>query len=57
MSYQEFQNKYMTSTNYLEYCDIVGAVPKEWRNLFQSKGDCRLKSDKKNHAYIFIYCI
>jgi hypothetical protein len=28
LSYQEFQNKYMISTNFLEYYDIVGAVPK-----------------------------
>jgi hypothetical protein len=28
LSYQEFQNKYMTSTNFLEYYGIVGAVPK-----------------------------
>ena len=28
LSYQEFQNKYMISTNFLEYYGIVGAVPK-----------------------------
>jgi hypothetical protein len=36
--------------------DIVGAVPKEWRNLFQSKGDCRLKSDK-NKICIYFYIL
>jgi hypothetical protein len=41
------------STNYLEYCNIVGAVPKERRNLFQSKGDCRLKNEKKKPCRYF----
>ena len=36
--YQEFQNKCMISTNFLEYYGIVGAVPKRWKNLFQSMG-------------------
>ena len=54
-SYQEFQNKYMISTNFLEYYGIVGAVPKRWthlisenRRLHDIKNDIvdRLKSDK-----------
>ena len=32
LSYQEFQNQYMISTNFLEYYCIVGAVPKRWKN-------------------------
>jgi hypothetical protein len=28
LSYQEFQNKYLISTNFLEYYGILGAVPK-----------------------------
>ena len=34
LSYQEFQNQCMISTNILEYYGIVGAVPKEWENIF-----------------------
>ena len=54
-SYQEFQNKYMISTHFLEYYGIVGAVPKRWKNLISEyrrlhdiKNDIvdRLKSDK-----------
>ena len=56
MSYQEFQNKYIISTNFLEYYGIVGAVPKIWKNLISEYGRLhdikndivdRLKSDKK----------
>jgi hypothetical protein len=32
-SYNEFQNEYMISTNYLEYYGIVGAVPLRWINI------------------------
>ena len=54
------------STNFLEYYGYVGAVPKRWKNLISEywrlhdiKNDIidRLKSDKKNHANIFINCI
>ena len=54
-SYQEFQNKYMISTNFLEYYGIVGAVQKRWKNLISEyrrlhdiNNDIvdRLKSDK-----------
>jgi hypothetical protein len=42
-SYKEFQNKYMISTNFLEYYGIVGAVPKRWKKtLFQSMGGCMI---------------
>jgi hypothetical protein len=34
LSYQEFQNQCMIRTNILEYYGIVGAVPKEWENIF-----------------------
>ena len=55
--HQEFQNKYMISTNFLEYYGIVGAVPKRWKKLILEYGRLhdikndivdRLKSDKKN---------
>ena len=54
-SYQEFQNKYMISTNFIEYYDIVGAVPRRWKNLISENRRLhditndivdRLKSDK-----------
>ena len=54
-SYQEFQNKYMINTHFLEYYGIVGAAPKRWKNLISKyrrlhdiKHDIvdRLKSDK-----------
>ena len=32
LSYLEFQNKYMISTNFLEYYGIVGTVPKRGKN-------------------------
>ena len=32
LSYQEFQNKYMIGTNFLEYYGIVGTVPKRGKN-------------------------
>jgi hypothetical protein len=57
LSYQEFQNKYMISTNFLEYYGIVGAVQKRWKKLILEYGSLhdikndivdRLKSDKKN---------
>ena len=38
LSYQEFQNKYMISTNFLEYYGIVGAVPTRWKNLISEYG-------------------
>jgi hypothetical protein len=53
----------MISTNFLEYYGIVGAVPKGWTKLISEYGRLhdiendivdRLKSDKKNHANIFI---
>jgi hypothetical protein len=31
LSYQEFQNKYMISTNFLDYYGIVDAVPERWK--------------------------
>ena len=62
LSYQEFQNKYMISTNFLEYYGIVGAVPKGWKQLIPEYGRLhdikndivdRLKSDEKPCKYIF----
>ena len=59
LSYQEFQNKCTISTNILEYYGIVGAVPKEWENIFGRlhfiKNDIvgRLKSDKKACKYFY----
>ena len=42
-SYQQFQNKYMIGTHFLEYYGIVGAVPKRWKKtLFQSMGGCMI---------------
>ena len=32
--HQEVQNKYMISTNFLEYYGIVGAVPKGWKKTY-----------------------
>ena len=55
LSYQEFQSKYMISTNFLEYYGIVGAIPKGWTKLISEYGRLhdiendivdRLKSDK-----------
>ena len=67
LSHQEFQNKYMISTNFLEYYGIVGAVPERWKKLISEYGRLhdikndivdRLKSDKKkSHAYSLITCI
>ena len=50
---QEFQNKYMINTNFLEYYGIVGAVPERWKQLISEYG--RLH-DIKNHANILINC-
>jgi hypothetical protein len=36
--HQEVQNKYMISTNFLEYYGIVGAVPKRWKKLILEYG-------------------
>ena len=38
LSYQEFQSKYMISTNFLEYYGIVGGVPKKWKNHISKYG-------------------
>jgi len=63
LSYQEFQNKYLISTNFLEYYGILGAIPKGWKQLILEYGRLhdikndivdRLKSDKKKHANILI---
>jgi len=62
LSYQEFQNKYMISTNFLEYYGIVGAVPKGWKKLISEYGRLhdikndiidRLKSEKKPCKYVY----
>jgi hypothetical protein len=41
-SYQIFQNKYIIGTNFHEIYVIVGAVPKGWKQIFQSMGECML---------------
>ena len=55
LSYQEFLDKYMISTNFLEYYGIVGAVPERWKKLISEYGRLhdikndivdRLKSNK-----------
>ena len=38
LSYQEFQNKCIISTNFLEYYGIVGAVPEGWTILISEYG-------------------
>ena len=42
LSYQTFQNKYIIGTNFHEIYAIVGAVPKGWKQIFQSMGECML---------------
>ena len=42
LSYQTFQNKYIIGTNFHEIYDIVGAVPKGWKQIFQSMADCMM---------------
>jgi hypothetical protein len=42
LSYQTFQNKYIIDTNFHEIYAIVGAVPKGWKQIFQSMGECML---------------
>jgi len=42
LSYQTFQNKLIISTQFQEIYAIVGAVPKGWKILFQSKGECMI---------------
>ena len=62
LSYQEFQNKYRISTDFLEYYGIVGAVLKRWKKLISEYGKLhdntndivdRLKSDKKPCKYFY----
>jgi hypothetical protein len=62
LSYQEFQNKYMTSTNFLEYYGIVQSqrdgkkkLISEYGRLHDIKNDIldRLKSDKKSCKYFY----
>jgi hypothetical protein len=42
LSYQTFQNKYIIGTNFHEIYAIVCAVPKGWKQIFQSMGECML---------------
>ena len=61
-SYQEFQNKYMISTNFLEYYGIAGVVPKRWKKLISEYGSLhdiknniidRFKTAKKPCKYFY----
>jgi hypothetical protein len=52
LSYQEFQNKYMISTNFLEYYGIVGAVQKRWKKLILEYGSLHdIKNDIVTISY------
>jgi hypothetical protein len=42
LSYQTFQNRYIIGTNFREIYVIVGAVPKGWKQIFQSMGECMI---------------
>jgi hypothetical protein len=42
LSYQTFQNRYIIGTNFHEIYVIVGAVPKGWKQIFQSMGECMI---------------
>ena len=42
LSYQTFQKKYIIGTNFHEIYVIVGAVPKRWKQIFQSMGECMM---------------
>ena len=42
LSYQTFQNRYIIGTNFHEIYVIVGAVPKGWKQIFQSIWECMI---------------
>jgi len=62
LSYQELQNKYMISTNFLEYYGIAGVVPMRWKKLLSEYGSLhdiknniidRFKTAKKPCKYFY----
>ena len=42
LSYQIFQNKDIIGTNFHEIYAIVYTVPKGWKQIFQSMGECMI---------------